>query len=142
MSPVKTSPRPIRRSLVGSRGGVLLALILVGALLLCDGAFGSLHQVSAWPDVLAAEHSTHAVEGAATPDEHQKDNQGGGHQGVHHAYAAVLSAILLWALIRLLNAARLWDRLSASWSAGRYFPPVVFRLPRGPTSPVLQVFRL
>jgi hypothetical protein len=139
---VKPNPNPARKSRVESRGGVLLVLILVGALLLCDGAFGALHQVSALRDVPAGEHSAHASKGAAAPDEHQKDGQGSGHQRVHHAYAAVLFAILLWALIRLLNTAWSWGTLSASKSTGRGFLPAAFRLPRGPTAPVLQVFRL
>jgi hypothetical protein len=45
-------------------------------------------------------------------------------------------------LIKLLNAARSWGTHSASRSAGRSFPPTTFHLPRGPTAPVLQVFRL
>jgi len=120
----------------------LSALLLIWALLLCHGVFGSLHLVPdpALQPSLPGEHATthlpsHA-HGVAAPGEHPPS---------HHAeYFAVLlgtflGGLALWSLLEN-------DRWSDGTSSARRFagspPATVFNLPRGPTLTLLQVFRL
>jgi hypothetical protein len=125
-----------------------LALLLVGALLLCHGVFGALHLCpTPRADVPAAQHTghEHVSHGAgASTHEHQ--------EACHLMHAGKYFAVLLTAfvlgivlgLLLLLMGVRLWSRIPAS-------PPAFFRSlcpamrypPRGPISPpLLQVFRL
>jgi hypothetical protein len=118
-----------------------LSVLLAGALLLCHGVFGVVHLICDPPQcVAAAEHApehgiTHA--GAAV-DAHEHPV---GH-GVSTEYFAVLAG-LLGLLVGLLPK----HATSRIGIDTRRLPvvrraPDVFRPARGPTPPVLQVFRL
>jgi hypothetical protein len=128
-------PRPTRER--------FLPLLLVGALLLCHGVFGALHLVCDPLELCAggAEHTEEhqpAAEAAGGTHEHPT-----GHATGTAYFAVVIIVGLLGLLLRLLSKG---DRLRTG--LGRRWPPmlrrasVVFRPPRAPTSPVLQVFRL
>ena len=112
----------------------LLLLLLVGALLLCHGAFGPLHQLS------NAALSKHLMVG------HPSHQQGlaDGHPVGAPDYAASLFALLLGMVYGLLRReARVRDALSALRRTGWLPTTAVFQLPRGPDPPLfLQVFRL
>jgi hypothetical protein len=60
------------------------------------------------------------------------------------AYYAVFLAAFLWLVfgLLLLKGAQLWSTSTAPAASFRRFGPVVLHPPRGPTLPVLQVFRL
>jgi hypothetical protein len=115
----------------------LLALLLVGALLLCYGAYGTLHKVSDI-DLATVDHSS--VEMGA-----MGEHSGGhpcGHLGSSECAAALL-VVFLKAVIGLL-AWGTWmrSRVAVSSLPKRRFPLVVLHPPRGPTYSLLQVFRL
>ena len=122
----------------------LAILCLVGALLLCHGLFGALHLCSTTEHAAPADshlaHDHHASsEAGANTNEHP----------VYHllhaaAYYAVFLAAFLWLVfgLLLLKGARVWSTCTAPAASFRRFGPVVLHPPRGPTLPVLQVFRL
>ena len=120
-----------------SRSG-LLALLLIGALLLCYGAYGVLHEISEI-DLPLVDRSSSMEQGAM--GEHS-----GGHQGGHlesSECAAALLVVVLGAAIGLLaRGTRTRSRVAVSSLPERRFPLVVLHPPRGPTSSLLQVFRL
>lgn len=127
---------------------VLLALILVGALLLCHGLYGASHQVFA---ALHAEHSSHghtphtdahgAGVGEQAPVEHQ-GGDGGGHLG-HVAYAAALLVISLGTVLWLLCGGRAWTMGVLFSLSTRVVPPGYLLPPPRPRPTLfLQVFRL
>lgn len=115
-------------------------LLLAGALLLCHGVFGALHLLCSSPGCSdgvrhAAEH--HSAVGTAG-DTHE--------QSADHAtnteYFAVVAG-LLGLLVSLLSKGmwlEIW--LGLRRAAVLLWAAAVFRPPREPTSPVLQVFRL
>ena len=121
----------------------LLALLLLGAVLLCHGFFGASHQIhnTSKADALPVTgHASHA--GMQEADE-------GRSTGVHGdlgldamAYAAVLLALSLGALLWLLGSARARIAILVRPPAGGRFPRLVHHPARGPTPAVLQVFRL
>lgn len=121
---------------------VLAALLLV-AFLACHGFLGAPHHAPhhapSPPDHShhSEEHSTHA------PAEDPGDHQGGIHLG-HSGYAAVLISILLGAVLGLLlSGARAWYKpATVPRLTGRYLLSLVLHPPRGPTAPLVQVFRL
>jgi hypothetical protein len=129
----------------GSRRG-LLALLLVGALLLCHGAYGALHQYH-------QTFCTASLPAAAHPPHNHAHGAGDGGAGKHPgepgegclghvAYAATLLLISLGAILRLLYGGRMRTKVSASLPM-RFFPPLVLHPARPPTPPaLLQVFRL
>jgi|SRR5215204_2643722 len=121
-----------------SRSG-LLALLLVGALLLCYEANGPLHKISDI-DLLIGDPSSSIEKG--TMGEHSGKHQGG-HLGNSECAAALL-VVVLGASIGLLLARDTWtrSRVAGSCLLQRHFPLVVPHLARGPTSSLLQVFRL
>jgi hypothetical protein len=105
----------------------------VGALLLCHGAFGSLHQfkglvLSEQPTV---EHTSH----------HEEHGPPDGHPVGAHDYAAALFALLLGMIYGFLRR-EAKDAFSALRRTGSLPPPGLFHLPRGPSPPLSQVFRL
>ena len=113
----------------------LLPLVLVGALLLCHGAFGSLHQISnaTLSEHLAVEHPSHQEEHGSA-DAHPM----GGLD-----YAAALFALLLGMIYGFLRREpRGRDALYAPRRIGLLPTTAVFHLPRGPDPPLFQVFRL
>jgi hypothetical protein len=119
---------------------VLLALLLAGTLLLCHGVFGALHLCSASQASAshAHEHNSPMDAGAGVQEEHAVCHL----MDVAHYFAVFLAAILGLVLWLLLKGARLWGRVSAPFVFGLRLRPPVFHPPRGPTLPVLQVFRL
>ena len=122
----------------------LAILCLIGALLLCHGVFGALHLCS------TTEHAASA-DSHLTQDHHASSEAGANtneHSVCHllhaAAYYAVFLAAFLWLVfgLLLLKGARLWSTSTAPAASFRRFGPVVLHLLRGPTLPVLQVFRL
>lgn len=147
-APIRGRPttRMFRRmrfvSVNGSPTNRLLSLLLVAALLVCHGAFGVLHQFPVH-DMQEEEHSS-AMERGADPEEHPSHHGGGEHLSGGSNYAAVIFVVLLGAaLVLRLGGLRLRVAQVVRRQAGRKFPTAVAPyLPRGPTAPVLQVFRL
>ena len=112
-----------------------MTVLLVGALLLCHGAFGWMHQVqdAPIPAHLAAKHASHQA-GHGTAD---------GHPPVESDYAAAFFALLIGLVYALLRrAARTTPALPAPRLTGRPLPATISHLPRGHTPSLLQVFRL
>jgi len=133
-----------RSNLLVSGKGRLAILCLVGALLLCHGVFGALHLCSTMEHAASADsHLTHdhhaSSEARANTNEHSVC-----HLLHAAAYYAVFMAAFLWLVfgLLLLKGARLWRTSTAPAASFRRFGPVVLHPPRGPTLPVLQVFRL
>jgi hypothetical protein len=114
----------------------LLTLLLVGALLLCHGAFGSLHQVKGpvlSEHLTVEEHTSH----------HEEHGPADGHPVGEHDYAAALFALLLGMVYALLRGeTRSRDAFPAPRRTGSLPTTRVFHLPRGPGPPLSQVFRL
>ena len=123
----------------GSRGR-LLALLLVGTLLLCHGVFGVMHLCSASHASTSHGHEHHSPTdaGAGVQKEHAVCHL----MDAAHYFAVFLAAILGLVLGLLLKGARLWGRVTAPLVFYRRLRQPVFHPPRGPTLPVLQVFRL
>jgi hypothetical protein len=129
-----------------------LALLLVGALLLCHGVYGVSHQIFATQHAEQPHHS-HAPQadhtdthGAGGGGEHSTEGQGGdpgGHLG-HVVYAAALLAISLGAVVLWpLSGTRTWTRNVLPSLPEHLFRPVFLLRPmRSPDLPLLQVFRL
>jgi hypothetical protein len=122
-------------------GRALLGLSVV-CLLLCHGAFGSLHLI---PGALslpvpAGEHAA-----SHSPDEGRDATRNGEHPLQHSAgtaYSAVLLGLLVGVALFLVGRARRWYGSFAPRFVGSPVPAVLTNLPRGPTTPFLQVFRL
>lgn len=127
------------KGLAAGRGRLVAALLVV-ALILCHGALGALHQAPSWP----AEHAGgHHAAAAATPGavNHHAEH----HVGLvsHTDYAAVLFVVLFGAVLVLLSGRFYAGGLAIAHRLfGRIFLPLPLLLPRGPTLPLLQVFRL
>jgi hypothetical protein len=118
--------------------GRFLAILLVGALLLCHGLFGVAHlcPASKIPGYHEHEHPASTDTGMAA-HEHVTCHL------VGTEYFAVIFATLLGLILGLLfKGARLWDGVSLSFVSGRRLRPSILHLPRGPTLPLLQVLRL
>lgn len=133
----------------------LVAALLAVALLFCHGAFGALHQTAtrlaepseghhapATPPAAVGHHPGHG--GAAAEQsfaEHQVAHYGGAM--AHADYAAALFVVLVGAVLSMFFA---WsparNLADAARPLGRLLAPFYLRPPRGPTLPLLQVFRL
>ncbi len=139
-----TGPVPVRWS-----RRELLALLLVGALLLCHGAYGALHQFhqtsgsALLPAAEQSSHSSHAHTHGAVDGEHP-GAAGEGCLGCVPYAAALLVIFLGTATVWFQSASRGWTKgVAASPSSIRPSPPGVLHPARGPTLPAsLQVFRL
>ncbi|MDQ3913310.1 MAG: hypothetical protein M3305_16380 [Actinomycetota bacterium] len=122
-------------------GRVLIGLSVV-CLLLCHGAFGALHLI---PDPLilpvpAGEHAS-----SHSPDEERDATRNSGYPVQHHTgseYFAVLLGFLVGVALLLLGHIRRWNQNYAPRFVGNAVLAVFTNLPRGPTTPFLQVFRL
>jgi len=126
-------------SLLRGSKGRHLALLLVGAILLCHGVLGVLHlcSTSTVPVHQTHEHPSFTDETVAGHD----------HPVCHLTgaeYFAVLYTAFLGLLFGLLlKGARLWGRVASFRTSKPSLPSLVAHPPRGPTNlPVLQVFRL
>jgi hypothetical protein len=129
---------PIRRP----RRGILVLVVVVG-LILCHGVYGAAHQVHQAPGATDHRHGAgHAAHG---------DGSGavGGHQGAYDegsfgcvAYAASLVVVSIGAVLCLLRGGPPWDEDNAARLLPVRGPGSVLHPARGPTLPVLQVFRL
>jgi hypothetical protein len=120
---------------------VLIGLSVV-CLLLCHGAFGALHLISG-PLTLPVPAGEHAA--SHSGDEDPDETRSGGYQTLHHmgsGYFAVLLGLLVGMALLLLGHVRRWYGSYALRFVGKTVPAVVTNLPRGPTTPFLQVFRL
>lgn len=120
----------------------LLISLLIWGLLLCHGAFGSLHLASdpAFQPVPTIGHPTiHHPSGA-----HVGEPEGS--LGSHHAdteyFAVLLGAVVgglaLWFLLRNGRGGEIFT----TWHSAGSPPAIASNLPRGPTLPLLQVLRL
>lgn len=115
-----------------------MAPLVLLAVLLCHGFLGALHQTCDSPvhSHLAGAHLVH------TPSE----DPGGHPEGMHLGcsdYAAVLISMLFGAVVGLLlKGVRAWGTLVVPPLLWRFSQPIVPHPPRGPTTTVLQVFRL
>ena len=110
----------------------LLPVLLIGALLLCHGALGSLHQLHDVPDPAPMKHAQHHGGNDASDDHPASAN-----------YAAVFFALLFWLVYGLLRSATgARTSLPAARAAIGAVPAKIPILPRGPTFLLLQVFRL
>jgi hypothetical protein len=119
-----------------------LSVLLVGAVLLCHGVFGSLHLVCdplEWC-IGGAQHSAEHQSRSGAGDAHEHPT---GHD-VSTAYFAVVALGLLVLVLRLLPKCaaglRIW--LGRRWPAVLRRVPAVLRPPPTPALPALQVFRL
>jgi hypothetical protein len=112
----------------------LLTLLLVGSLLLCHGAFGSLHQLKG---PMLSDHST-VEEYTSHQEEHGST---GAHPMGTHDYAAALFALLL-GMVHVLLRREGRDAYPTLRRTGSLPTTRIFHLPRGPDPPLSQVFRL
>jgi hypothetical protein len=126
----------------GWTGERLLALLVLGAVLLCHGAFGASHQVHYNSGAYAPPgvgHTSHmelqVAEEAGLAGAHGEEGLGS------TAYFAAFVALSLGALLWLLNSVRAWGRSRAGMLPGRLLPRPILHPARGPTPTVLQVFR-
>lgn len=119
------------------------ALVLALALLVCHGAMGSLHLIpmeAHAPEAHSKIHAHHAAHAS-------HDIERGGLLAAHHdadiEYFAVLSLFFLAALLFALRPKfeMLPARVAESRS-GSVRSTAPAHLPRGPTLPSLQIFRL
>ncbi len=122
-------------------GQALIGLFVV-SLLLCHGAFGALHLYFA-PLTLTAPAGEHAAN--HSPDE-ERGETGPGELSLQHRtaaeYFAVLFGLLVGVTFLLLRNAWRWCRVHAPRLFGYRSPVEAPNLPRGPTTPFLQVFLL
>jgi hypothetical protein len=129
-------------TLPGSSGlarGKVLALLLVGALLLCHGVYGVAHLCSASPVTAYQDHeySSPTEIGMAVHDEHPACHL----EGAEY-FAVLFAAFLGLVLGLLLKGARPYGKVATSFALDLRLRPCASYLPRGPTLTVLQVFRL
>lgn len=123
-----------------------LALLLAVALLLCHGVLGAhhqMHEVANADGSPAFEHPAHgSVSHMGAHSVEQQPN--GEHDGCSTcvAYAAVLLIVSLKVLLWLLNGTLAWTRKAEPSLPSLGLATPVSNPTRGPTLPVLQVFRL
>ncbi len=128
----------------GGRSGGLLAIVLAVALLLCHGALGAhhqLHQTSAADGPPAVGHLAHGGHADAHGVAQGSNGEHGGCSACV-AYAAVLLVVSLGALLWRSGRGLAWARMADPSLSSLGFVARVLRQARGPTLPVLQVFRL
>ena len=129
----------------GGRSGNLVALVLAVALLLCHGALGAHHQLHQASPADAAPVIGHLAHGGHADAHGVGQGSNGEHGGCSAcvAYAAVLLVVSLGALLRRLGRGLLvWVRMADPFLSSLGFTAPVLHPARGPTLPVLQVFRL
>ena len=129
--------------------GGFLAVLLIGALLLCHGILGFAHQASCHAGCKATEPlpsspSFYGEHGSGAAGGHAGDGPAGTQTGGHGTggYFAVVLVLFGAASLGLLLGAR---KQSETAVLRPYRPrslPAFACLPRGPTLPLLQMFRL
>ncbi|QIN77381.1 hypothetical protein GBA65_01370 [Rubrobacter marinus] len=118
----------------------LVAALLTVALLLCHGALGALHQSPSQPAGQGAGGHHVSAAGSSAEDHHAKHHEA---SLAHADYAAALFVVLLGtALALFLGRFPARGLAVAPRLFWRVFLPLFLRPPRGPTPPLLQVFRL
>lgn len=131
------------------RRGLVPALLVV-ALFLCHGVLGGLHQVCG-PAASEQTHQAAGTGGAAAFQGHSQEHsqehspdQRAAHPVVPSDYAAALLVFLVGGTIAtlLLRGVPLRGAMSGLVGMGRIPTPRLLPPPRGPTAPLLQVFRL
>lgn len=136
----------VREDAPGSLRRGLVPALLVVALFLCHGVLGGLHQVCG-PAASEQAHQAAVSGGAAAlqghSQEHSQDH-GAAHPISSSDYAAALFVFLLLGTIvaLLLGGAPLRGSTARLVTIGRIPTPLLLPPPRGPTAPLLQVFRL
>ena len=120
-------------------------MLLIVAVLLCDGILGFAHQVSCdtcgSTEISGAHHESATGTGDADSEHTGDGGASGGLQ--NHSYFAVVLAVIGVTLLVLLLGVRRWREASTSRSLFRlHYPPFTTHRPRGPTLPSLQVLRL
>ena len=139
-----TRPKFIGAVLDGWPWERVLAMLVMGAVLLCHGALGASHQVNSYD---SGAYDAPPALGHAS----QMDPQGAeeaGFAGIHGeeglgntAYLAALVSFSLGAFLWLLNGARVWGMSRAAMLPVRFLPRPALHPARGPRPAVLQVFR-
>lgn len=131
----------VRESATG-RPARYLSFLLVTAVLICHGAFGSQHQDASWPVVPGEAHA--AVHQGAGASQEQPSDHRGGQSFSSSNYAAALFGFLLLStgLALLLGRGLRRSRMSVSRIFEGTPAPLILPPVRGPTIPLLQVFRL
>ncbi len=122
-------------------------MVLIGALLLCHGILGFAHQDSCHGGCEAAElvHSSTSAHDSGHADGQEEEYGSGGapHAGqVPGGYFAVVLALFGAVLLGLLLGVRARRRTEVLRPYRSCALPAFALLPRGPTPPLLQVFRL
>jgi hypothetical protein len=117
----------------------VLALLLVGALLLCHGIYGVVHLCSASSVFVSEghEYSSLAQMGMVDHEDHPSCHP----EGAEY-FAVLFAAFLGLVLGLLLEGARPYGKVATSFALDLRLRPSVPYPPRGPTLTVLQVFRL
>ncbi len=140
-------PNPKTRS-----NGRITAILLILALLLCHGVFGSMHlshdPLATPPEMesgAAVVHSGHASHHGVheTLVEHDDGGSASHHGVMAPEYFAVFVALFFGSVFLLLRSKMYVFARKAPFHSKILPRPAVFRPPaRGPTLPYLQVFRL
>lgn len=140
-----------RRDAFGAAGGRLQAALVVVALLLCHGALGGLHLAHLAhpcdpcdpPAEAAGAHHPAAAQQAASGDIGGEGTPDGSAHGTGASgYFAVLLVLFGATVLKLLVGLRTPTTVAALRPSLPRHAPVADVLPRGPTLPLLQVFRL
>lgn len=118
-----------------------LTAFLVFALLLCHGAFGGLHQVSAGFAGVEGAHHVPAGE-VMSLQEPSGDYQGSQPPGSSNYTAALSVTLLLGTVLLLALSGGPARRRRPAFRIVEHISPPFLRPIRGPTVPLLQVFRL
>jgi hypothetical protein len=134
------STKRSRSNPFGSSRGRLLTLLLVGTLLLCHGILWTLHLCSAPPVSVNQAYEHHWPPTQAGVGDHE--HPGCHSMGATDYFAVLLTTFLGLVLGLLLKGARLCGSVARFEPFERSFRPLVLHPPRGPTTTLLQVFRL
>lgn len=119
-----------------------LSVLLIGALLLCHGAFGALHLIHPCDpaEVPGTHHSVAQHSGDAGG--HPGDGPTDGLAGCSGYFAVGLTLFGATLLGLLLGRIRKTAEVRALRPCRPRYSPVLIFFPRGPSPPILQVFRL
>lgn len=117
----------------------VLASLLAVALLLCHGVFGVHHLIPS-PPIFAGSAEGHTSAAGHDVPTHERSADHSMSAGYFATLLAVALGTLLWLLLR---NARAWSRIIApDPHFARPLARIFLHRPRGPSPPMLQVFRL